>query len=109
MLEVRYFFDRTTVRSRINTEDGQLHKIGGPAVIEYFVDGSIMLEEWYFKGKYHNSNGPAYIKHFRNNPCTEIQYWLWGEHIWEQEIIDFLEEYPQDCIENKVLYKLTFG
>ena len=50
-----------------NTETKKINKDDGPAVITYYIGGTIMCEKWYTEGKLNNFNGPAIITHINDN------------------------------------------
>ncbi|MYB39868.1 hypothetical protein F4X86_01050 [Candidatus Saccharibacteria bacterium] len=45
------------------SESGELHRVGGPALIEYFENGQVKTEQWYRHGKLHHDHGPAVIEY----------------------------------------------
>lgn len=53
---------------KINSEswyfENKLHRIGGPACIEYHDDGRIKCEKWYVDGKLFRSDGPVKISYY---------------------------------------------
>jgi antitoxin component YwqK of YwqJK toxin-antitoxin module len=41
--------------------NGSIHRINGPAFIEYYENGNICNEEYFINGKRHREDGPANI------------------------------------------------
>ena len=44
--------------------DGELHRVDGPALIEYYNDGTIRYEEWFLNGKRYYFSSPAFILNY---------------------------------------------
>jgi hypothetical protein len=61
--------------------EGQLHRIGGPAVIDYenILKQKIIYSVWYRHSKIHRLNAPARI--FNENSYKAKEYWLFNSHI----------------------------
>jgi hypothetical protein len=51
-------------------ENGKLHRIDGPASVEYNSDGS-RTEKWYKNGLLHRIDGPARIEYLSNGDRCE--------------------------------------
>ncbi len=71
---VRVYDDRTEWRNK----EGQLHKIGGPAV-EYFCG----CKEYFQSGKRHRLDGPAYI-----GANGGEEYWIEGVNYYKEEFLN---------------------
>ena len=50
-----------------NTKTEEINKDDGPAIITYYISGTIMCEKWYTEGKLNNFNGPAIITYCNGN------------------------------------------
>jgi len=63
-------------------DKGQLHRIDGPAVKQFYApyDG---FKEWWWMGKRHRTNGPA-VEY--NNGAVE--WWIDGELLTKKEYLD---------------------
>ena len=55
-------------------EEGEPHRVGGPAEIEYDQDGNIVIEGWYKKGQKHRTGSPAIIHRFKEVIWIEEYY-----------------------------------
>lgn len=75
---------------KIYTVDGKLHRLDGPAQIDFYRDGGVHMEQWYYMGKRHRINGPSFIAYFRNGV---VNY-----EIWEQNGIKHRDDGPADII-----------
>lgn len=64
-------FDRYYIRFSI-------HRIGGPAEIYYYDDGTVEKEVWYVKNVRHRETGPAEIHYDDDNKICYTGYWLFG-------------------------------
>ena len=73
---VRFDDDFKIVEFR--NENGQLHRVGGPAVIEYY-DGDLHSESWYKNGEPHRDNDePGYIEYdtqYREDGNVIVMIW----------------------------------
>jgi hypothetical protein len=70
---ILYWPDTAQIKTKTwYNENNQIHKIDGPAYIEYNKNNTIKIMGWFQNGKKHNINGPAFI-YFNNNIqyCTE--------------------------------------
>jgi hypothetical protein len=68
--------------------DGQIHKEDGPAWVDYDKDGSIVEECWYLNGERHRTDGPADII-YSDNKVVFAYYYLRGR---EYEVSDWERE-----------------
>ena len=50
-----------------NTKTEEINKDDGPAIITYYISGTIMCKKWYTEGKLNNFNGPAIITYCNGN------------------------------------------
>lgn len=55
--------------------DGKRHKIDGPALVRYFPSGHIWLEEWYFENKEHREENKMSSCQWYENGKLHIQGW----------------------------------
>jgi hypothetical protein len=49
-------------------EHGALHRIDGPAEVEYFIDGQVGNETWFYRDSLHRDpkDGPAHVERWHN-------------------------------------------
>lgn len=71
---VKYHNDEVK-SSEVWYKDAVFHRINGPAVIEWNVNGTLKCEKWFQFDSLHNVNGPA-IKLYEDGTCTE-EYWYY--------------------------------
>jgi hypothetical protein len=62
----------------IYTVDGKLHKIGGPAIIDYSLNGRVLSEFYFVNGLRHRVEGPAMVSYFENGRPSEVAYFING-------------------------------
>jgi len=60
------------------TDNGNLHRVDGPAKIWYYPDGTVEFETWYQNGVLHRVDGPAFIEYRSEGIVGEIGWWLYG-------------------------------
>ena len=60
-------------------QDGKLHRLNGPAIIDYYEDGSIQSESWYQDGKRHRLDGPAYIIYYQDGSIQSESWYQDGK------------------------------
>jgi len=71
----------------------KLHKINGPASIEYYPNGEILGTVWYKNGLLHRTNGPAVIKYFNEvTPVAHNEYWFINGMLLTEEIFNWLKD-----------------
>ena len=56
--------------------EGVLHRIGGPATIEYFINGNIFCESYYQNGELHREDGPAEIDYYLDGKMSSETYYI---------------------------------
>lgn len=54
--------------------DNELHRVGGPAFIEYYADGTVYTEEYCINGDCHRLDGPALIQYDADGD-VEVEAW----------------------------------
>ena len=61
-------------------QNGKLHRIDGPAILDYFEfeDVKIEREQWYLNGKLHREKDPAYIKYLYSGEIDYEEWWVNG-------------------------------
>jgi antitoxin component YwqK of YwqJK toxin-antitoxin module len=69
----------------------EFHRIGGPALIEYFKGGNIKREEWYVNGKTHRLDGPADIWYYLDGRIRD-EHWFVKDKNITNEMIEWIEE-----------------
>lgn len=57
---------------------GALHRVNGPASIEYYSNNVVEYEAYYQKDKLHRENGPAKIEYYPNGKVMYKSYYLNG-------------------------------
>jgi len=68
--------------------NGELDRIGAPANIMWYADGSLYKESYYIKGFLHNENGPAIIEYGEDGTIVKKYYvadWLYSEEKYYQK------------------------
>ena len=64
-----------------------LHREDGPAVISYYVNGSIEYEEYWYNNKKHRLNGPADIVYDKNGDIQNEWYYINNIQYTEEEYV----------------------
>lgn len=70
----------------------QLHRISGPAFIDY-IDGKIMMNMWYNNDNLHRVHGPAVIKYY-NNGQKSVEEWYQHDKLYRVVGPSIVEYYP---------------
>jgi hypothetical protein len=60
-------------------QNGFRHRIGAPADISWYKDGSKRSELWQVDGNYHRLDGPCYSAWDRDGFLTEVDYYRFGK------------------------------
>lgn len=60
-------------------ESSLFHREDGPAVIEYFMNGDIAYELFYFNGNFHREDGPAVIRYKRKGELDHKSFYIHGK------------------------------
>lgn len=81
----------------------QIHRLGGPADIDYYENGAIKAEHWLVNGRNHRFDGPAHIHYSDNNYIISNHWWINGEIIETP-----FDNYPLTH-EQLIEMKLTYG
>ena len=78
--KIDYYKNGNIQRERYYFND-KLHNENGPAEIWYYNNGKINQEFWCNNGKFHNENEPVIIKYNRNGSIRDKDYYLNGEFV----------------------------
>ena len=54
--------------------NGKLHNKNDPAMIHYYENGNVQYKKYYFNNKIHNKNGPAEIYYYKNGNKQHEEY-----------------------------------
>lgn len=77
------YFDGKLDWENYRNKNGNLHREDGPALIWYFVNGNIDIQEYWINGKLHKIDGPAKISYsYNNDRIKDKEYWLNGKEIF---------------------------
>ena len=65
------------------------HSVDGPAVMEFFQDGTINRAEWWVNGEQTSNSGPIAISYKKNGSVHFVDWigtdWLGEYHVWYHE------------------------
>lgn len=93
---------RDGFHTKIWMVDYVINNLDGPAFEEYFDDTSLKVQAWYYMGKLHRKNAPAYI----NYKPDRIEQWYVNGSLHRKngpaEVIYF---YNTDIIKTEAFYK----
>ena len=79
--KIKHYPDTNKIKSISFKRNGKLHNVEFPAIIKYYEDGSIELEEYYFEGKLHRppTDGPAIIWYDKSSNIMGESYYIKGK------------------------------
>jgi hypothetical protein len=69
-----------------NQDRMKLHRLDGPAEIQFWDDGHIYAAKWYLFGVLHREDGPAFISYYDNGTDLTNSWYLAGDNTTESEI-----------------------
>ena len=79
---MKKYYENNSLKSIFYMDDAfHFHNDNGPAVVEYYEDGTLSSEYWYINGKKHNDNGPAEIWYSSDG---SVQKKVWYINGYEQ-------------------------
>ena len=55
--------------------DDEIHRSDGPAIINYYKNGSVISQEWWVHNETHREGLPARITYFENGDIESQQWW----------------------------------
>jgi antitoxin component YwqK of YwqJK toxin-antitoxin module len=67
------------------SKSGELHREGAPAKINYYSNGSVEWEIFFFNGKRHREDGPSEIAYYTNGTITFESFYFNGVHLGENK------------------------
>lgn len=76
-----FFVDGLESVVTIPGQDTNLHREDGPAYIEYYYDGTLFCEFYYYNNQLHRLEGPAKIYYNPDGSIASISYYEFGKHI----------------------------
>jgi len=77
-------------------EYGKLHRVDGPAYIDYYESGEVKHEIWFANGKYHRADGSAMIWYYRSGEVRSEVWYVNGELISEEDFKNQLPPIPEE-------------
>lgn len=77
-----------------------LHRVDGPAKIDYYQSGVIKTESYWLNGKLHREDGAAWIIYYFTGSIEKENYWYKGKCI---KAVNSLQEYLQYVEKMKLL------
>ncbi len=66
------------------SEDGELHRVGGPAYASWNPNGTLHEVEWHLNGKQHRTDGPAGVVYNADGTVKFQERWIDGERVWDR-------------------------
>jgi hypothetical protein len=82
-------------------EDGQLHRIDGPAWFQYRADGTLWTVGWWIDGSFHREDGPAYTELDRKGNVIEESWYIHGRKQKESEVLVMKRKLVIDAVIKK--------
>ncbi len=73
------FFPNGQLKSEAWIEDGQHHRLGGPARQEYYLTGQLMIQCWYKTGQIHRIGGPSFYSYYESGNSWSERWYRDGE------------------------------
>lgn len=61
--------------------DGDCHRVDGPAYITYYENGALSCEEYFINGTIHRRDGPAFISYRENGKVANDIYYIDGNYL----------------------------
>ncbi len=66
------------LRKMWTNEYDKYHREGAPALIHYYLDGSIDMEVFYIDGRLHREDGPAQLRYYPDGSIKSEEFWFHG-------------------------------
>lgn len=76
--KVVYYSESEKIYFEEYLEDGQFHRLDGPAFISYYNNGQKAHEQYYKKDVPHRIGGPAHIWYYGNGQIESEEYYIDG-------------------------------
>lgn len=73
------FYGSPKVSAQLWNVDDHLHRISGPACIEYHTSGNLKCEQWYHNGDRHRDDGPAETCYLDDGRICNLSYYVNGQ------------------------------
>ena len=83
--------------------NGKLHRKDGPAVICYYENGNKYYEEYYINGESHNEDGPAIIYYYENG-IIQYEKYYYNDKLHRENKPAIIRYYKDGSIECKEYY-----
>ena len=83
--------------------DGKLHNENGPAAIYYYENGNKYCEEYYINNNFHNENGPAEIYYYKNGNKQHEEYYI-NDKLHNESGPAIVKYHKDGSIEHKEYY-----
>jgi antitoxin component YwqK of YwqJK toxin-antitoxin module len=78
-IEKKYFQNGKLWTETYRLKNEKLHRLDGPAFIEYYESGKVRQKEYLVENEYHRLDGPAYVEYYESGEISEKQYYIYGE------------------------------
>jgi len=88
--------------------NGKRHRENGPAMIWYYENGNIEIEEYYINDEYHREDGPAYIRYYKNGNISNERYCINDKYLTKQEFDKYIRK-RDSKIFDKLLEEMANG
>lgn len=76
---MKKYYENNSLKSIFYMNDAfHFHNDNGPAIVEYYEDGTLSSEYWYINGKKHNNNGPAEIWYSSDGSVQKKAWYING-------------------------------
>jgi hypothetical protein len=83
--------------------NGKKHRIDGPAYYKHFDDDNKLLEEWYIDGQLHREDGPASIE-YNENGMIYCKNWCYNGEMHREDGPAFIEYTYDGTIEEEAWF-----
>ena len=95
----KYYNKDGSVESEYWYLNGEYHRDGGPAYIDYREDGSIIEKKWYLNGKRHRIDGPALIFYKKDGSVNSKCWFLNDKRIIPEKHLTSTPKTEEEKIE----------
>jgi antitoxin component YwqK of YwqJK toxin-antitoxin module len=98
--EVLYHYGKKDIKRAEGwfNKENELHRLDGPAKINYYPSGKLSTEFWYKNGKRHRIGGPAVLDYdYDGKVVAFYEYWINGMQYTKEEYDNFFKNVrPED-------------
>jgi len=82
--EITYYNPSRQNQKRWKNSAGELHRVDGPARIEYDLDGNLLAEVWHKNGLIHREDGSAYTFYYSDG-SIESERWFYEGDLYRKD------------------------